>query len=113
MKTIVVEVPDELWELLEPIALEQNIPAERYILDMMLKVNPPRPQLSEEERQNQQGCSQVHSGGVYTTLPFPSAGHEKSPCLCARTVGERRCPRSVGRQADASCRPHPARSASR
>ncbi len=50
MKTIAIEVPDEIWELLEPLAREQGVPVEQFILDMMRKVNPPRPSLSEEER---------------------------------------------------------------
>ncbi|MCS6829314.1 MAG: hypothetical protein NZ749_01605 [bacterium] len=86
MKTIVVEVPDELWEILEPLARKQGIPVERYILDMMLKVNPPRPQLSEEERQKAREKLLRFAGAVASGDPR-SADNERIDADLAREYG--------------------------
>lgn len=86
MKTIVVEVPDELWELLEPIARKQGIPVEQYILDMMLKVNPPRPQLSEEERQKARERLLRFAGAVSSGDPR-SADNERIDADLVREYG--------------------------
>lgn len=86
MKTIVVEVPDELWEILEPLAKKQGIPVEHFILDMMLKVNPPRPQLSDEERQKAQERLLQFAGAVASGDPR-SADNERIDADLAKEYG--------------------------
>ena len=52
MKTITVQLPDEVYEVLEEISERHHKPIELLALEWLAKYGPrPKPQLSESERQ--------------------------------------------------------------
>ncbi len=71
MKTITIEVPDEVYQACEELARQQGRPVEALVLEFVLEHRfKPQPQLTEAERREARKRLLCHAGAV--SLGYPT-----------------------------------------
>lgn len=87
MKTVTVNVPDEVYEVCKEIAEKDGRTVEACVMEFMVKYGPkPRPKLTEEESKTAWERLQRHMGAVNSGDPH-SADNERIDADLAKEYG--------------------------